>query len=331
MRTLSLLSLVSACLIGCATSEPRRTGVLSGAETYARARAASAEILIDGHLDASGWLASADGLVVSAAHAFLKTKMAIEVRLADGERLPARLIALDRGHDLALLQIIAADREFAHMAIASEMPAPGARMYLYGSAFYRHAVMVSGFMARAEPTYEYLANHSQYVRVYHVSAPSPPGTSGGCWINTAGEVVGVQSAFMNLKGSGGAGIASIGPVTAITRLIQHRETRRVATLGCGLEELWAQPAGYIKRYPQGISGLAPVLPKKDGPADKAGLKGEMVIRRIDDQPVNTRNELLDIIRTHKPGDSISLTVDLPDGKGQKRITVELGGLESRSP
>ncbi len=331
MRIPSLLSLVAACLSGCVTSGPRATGDLSSAEIYARAQAASAEILIDGHLDASGWLASADGLVVSAAHAFLKTKMAIEVRLADGERLPARLIALDRGHDLALLQVVAKDREFAHMAIASEMPSPGARMYLYGSAYYRHAIMVSGFMARAEPTYEYLSKHSQYVRVYHVSAPSPPGTSGGCWINTAGEVVGVQSAFMNLKGSGGAGIASIGPVTAIARLVQDRETRRVATLGCGLEELWAQPAGYIKRYPKGISGLAPVLPRKNGPADQAGLKGEMVIRRIGDKPVNTRNELLDLIRTHKPGDSIFLTVDLPDGKGQKRIRVELGGLESQSP
>ena len=314
-----------------ACSSLRAAEPLDGAAIYARARAASAEILINGRLDASGWFASEDGLVVSAAHAFLKKKMKIEVRLADGERLPARLIAFDRGHDLALLQVQAKDRKFKFMPIAKSMPKPGERMYLYGAAFFRHAIMVSGFMARAEPTYEYLANISQYVRIYHVSAPSPPGTSGGCWINTAGQVVGGQSAFMNLKDSGGAGIASISPVGAIAKLVAARKTRRVATLGCALEEIWTQPVGYIKRYKKGIFGLAPVLVAKDGPADKAGLKGEMMVCSLDGKAIRTRNEAVDHIRSKKPGESVEMTVDLPDGQGSKKITVQLGELDSTIP
>jgi S1-C subfamily serine protease len=327
----SCLAVLAVCLMAHTTQVARAAETLSGAKIYAKAKAASAEILINGHLDASGWFASADGLVVSAAHAFLRKKMQIEVRLANGERLPAKLIAFDRAHDLALLKVTVAGRTFVHMPIAKQMPEPGERMYLYGAAFYRHAVMVSGFMARAEPTYEYLSNLSQYVEIYHVSAPSPPGTSGGCWINTSGEVVGGQSAFMNLKDSGGAGIASIGPANAIAKLVKARKTQRVATLGCGLEEIWTQPPDYIKRYKKGINGLTPVLVKKDGPADKAGLKGDLMIRSVEGRPVNNRNDLVDFVRSKKPGDSITITVDLPDNKGQKKITVKLGELESHIP
>ena len=105
-------------LVVVATSSSQAADAVSSAEVYARAQAASAEILINGHLDASGWFASADGLVVSASHAFLKKKMDIEVRLADGERLPAKLIALDRGHDLALLKVEGKGRTFKFLPIA---------------------------------------------------------------------------------------------------------------------------------------------------------------------------------------------------------------------
>ncbi|MDX1565781.1 MAG: trypsin-like peptidase domain-containing protein, partial [Phycisphaeraceae bacterium] len=270
-------------------------------------------------------------LVVSAAHAFLKRKMRIEARTADGERLPTKLIAFDRGHDLALLQVQAKDRKFKFLPIAKTMPEPGERMYLFGAAYYRHHIMVSGFMARAEPAYEYLPNLHQYVRIYHISAPSPPGTSGGCWINTVGEVVGVQSAFMNLKDSGGAGIASASPAEAIARLVAAKKTRRIATLGCGLEEFWTQPVGYIRRYRKGSEGLVPVLIKKDGPADRAGLKGEMLIRALDGKPVPTRRKAIDYIRSKKPGDKVVVSVDRPDRQGSEKITVELGELPSDIP
>lgn len=61
---------------------------------------------------------------------------------------------------------------------------------------------------------------------------------------------------------------------------------------------------------------------KDGGAEKAGLKKGDVITKIDDKAIDNPDALSTTIRTHKPGDKVSVTY-LRDGKEQK-VTAELG-------
>ena len=77
---------------------------------YDRAARASVEVLVGGQLKGSGWFATPEGHVVTAAHVAWKAGGALEVRAQGQERLSARAVAFDRGHDLALLKVPA---EFA--------------------------------------------------------------------------------------------------------------------------------------------------------------------------------------------------------------------------
>ena len=66
-----------------------------------------------------------------------------------------------------------------------------------------------------------------------------------------------------------------------------------------------------------ITGFAP-----DSPAEKAGLKSGDVIVKIQDKPVKSLEELMEIMKTTKPGDKLAVTVKR-DGKEQT-VNVTLG-------
>jgi serine protease Do len=61
---------------------------------------------------------------------------------------------------------------------------------------------------------------------------------------------------------------------------------------------------------------------KDGGAEKAGLKKGDIITKIDDTKIEDPDDLSKTVRTHKPGEKVSITY-LRDGKEQK-VTAELG-------
>src|SRR5688572_17947844 len=61
---------------------------------------------------------------------------------------------------------------------------------------------------------------------------------------------------------------------------------------------------------------------KDGGAEKAGLKKGDIITKIDDKKIESADDLTKAIRSHKPGDKVSVSY-IRDGKDQK-VTAELG-------
>ena len=60
----------------------------------------------------------------------------------------------------------------------------------------------------------------------------------------------------------------------------------------------------------------------NSPAEKAGLKSGDVIVKIQDKPVKSLEELMEIMKTTKPGDKLAVTVKR-DGKEQT-VNVTLG-------
>jgi S1-C subfamily serine protease len=300
-----------------------------GAMVYRKASAASVEVLVAGRLTGSGWLAHKDGLVVTAAHAVWKLgDKPIDVRSLTLGRIRAKLIAVDRGHDIALLKLIGRKGPFPYLKIADRAPAPGADVYLFGAALFRHELMIRGAMARKKSTFEYLGNQKTYIRIYHIGAPSPPGTSGGCWLDSQGRVIGNQSAFMSRDGVG-LGVAMVAPTDAIARLVRTRKSASTPTADTAFEELWSQSQAFIKRFPAGITGVVPVLTVKGGVADKAGLKGDILITGIDAHKIIDRDRFMSYLRTKRPGDEVTFKVMSPEKHESRNIKIKLGELESR--
>jgi len=173
---------------------------------------------------------------------------------------------------------------FPSLPVAEHVPPPASEVFLFGDPVFRHRLLLTGFVSVARPTYDYNPGTACYSRCFYVAGTSPEGTSGGCWVDRRGRVVGVQVGFLNGP-KAPAVIAMVAPPDAVRRLLAARTSPAVATLGTRLDELWTQPKGFIARFPKGTQGVLTVVPAKDGPVARAGLTRETLITAIDGVPV----------------------------------------------
>lgn len=289
-------------------------------------RQAAVEILVDGRLNGSGWIATQDGTVITAAHVIWKPHQKIEVLSPTIGRFPAKIIATDPAHDLARLQIQAPDKKFPIIQIADQQPPEGSDVLLYGSALFRHWITIKGSMARRDKSYEYLSDLNLYCGFSIIAAPSPKGTSGGCWIDAkTGLVIGNQSGFINDKANNPSGLAILAPVDAIRAILSQLGDKEEATLGCGFEETFSQSPGFLKRIPNGASGVFTVPIRKGSSAEKAGLTSETLITHINGIPIVYRRELMEVLRKVKPGTAVDLRVLSPENHVPRdlKVTTEI--------
>jgi S1-C subfamily serine protease len=287
------------------------------------ARRACVEILFDGHLESSGWFADSEGHVITAGHALRNTAGAYEVLWPGHGRYPASVVGIDPGHDIGLLKVAALDGPTPFLRLASSIPPAGTRVHLYGMAQYRHGVSIGGQVARATTTFNYYAHLRWPTRCYLVAAPAPPGVSGGPGLDDGGGVVGTQSGFIN-QGSASSGLAIVSPPDAIRHLLRCKAPVKRATMGCGFEELWSQQPGFIRRLPPGTEGIVTFPLEPGGPAEKAGITRETVIRAIDGHPVRYQHEMIGELQSHAPGDTLALDVIEPGATAPRTVNLTLG-------
>jgi S1-C subfamily serine protease len=292
---------------------------------YERVTPACVEILSEGHLAGSGWFCSPDGLVMTAGHVMEKPEMNLEVIGAPDKRYKAHLVALDRGHDLALIQVEDAKGPFPTLPLAQNMPAVGDDAFVFGMPLYRHAVLLTGQPARQGTTFEWLGSETSYAEIVHFRGASPQGTSGGPWINPQGEVIGLQSSMMSLENAP-MGIAFVSPLGAIRHLIETRRHAETSHLGCAFDELWEHDPGFIRAFPEGTEGVVVRMPAKDSPAEKADLRELDCITTVDGKPVRYRDQVVGAIRSKKPGETIRFTV-LRKGEAARTVNAVVSCLE----
>lgn len=296
-------------------------------DLYETARAASIEVLVDDHLTGSGVVVSGAGLALTAAHVVGDRTGRFEGRIPGVGRLPIEIIAVDRGHDIALLRLPVRRTPYAFLSLASVVPAPPSTVYLFGAPMYRHALLLSGAVARPDRVFEYLPDEAQYIEVLQLSGAAPPGTSGGPWIDRAGHLIGLQSALIH-NGGAPVGVVNVAPLEALRALIRRGTDAHTATLGVAVEEIWEQGADYLKRFPKGTEGVRIARLHQGGPAQRAGLRVDDLITAVDGAPVRLRDTLLMAIRKKRPADSIRVSVRRPESSPFE-ATLTLGWLEAR--
>jgi S1-C subfamily serine protease len=317
--------LVIAACVACGCG-PRPAPQDDG-RLYEAVRRASVFVLVDGRHAGSGFFVEPSGFVVTAAHMVKGKSEWIEVVSPIIGRVGAQRVAIDLGHDIALLRIPERRTACPSLPIAERMPPAGSEVFLFGDPVFRHRLLLAGFVSVAGPTYCHSPGVDCYTRVYYVAGTSPEGTSGGCWVDRQGRVVGVQSGFLNTTAKQPASIACVAPPDAIRTLLATKSSPDVPTLGTRLDELWTQPAGFIARFPRGTTGIVTVLPDKNGPVAQAGLTKESVITAIDGKPVTYLDDLLSLVSAKRPGDEVTLEVLDPDHKPRRAVRVRLAKVQ----
>ncbi len=149
-----------------------------------------------------------------------------------------------------------------------------------------------------------------------------PGNSGGPLINTAGEVIGINTAVAaphGVPGAQGFAIPSNLARRVAEQLIEHGEVRR-AFLGVQLVNV--SPRLAEAQGLETVEGAAIVRVEPGGPADRAGLRAEDVIVAIDGEPIQTVSDL----QAHLAQQELGTTVELRLVRGGQETDarVEVG-------
>jgi S1-C subfamily serine protease len=274
---------------------------------YHRCEAACVEVLVNGRHSGSGWFARKDGLVVTAAHVLERRDTPIELVSPGRGRLPCSLVAVDLGHDIAILMARSPGGDFPVLGLAASPLRVGDEVLQFGAPLFRPGVLQPGRVARPETMFEFYSDRQVYVEVLHIAAMMQPGTSGGPWLDRAGKVVGLQSGLMSLEGKP-LGIAFLVPAGPIQTLLRTLRDAATPDAGFWVDHLWERDSDFLRAFPAGAEGLVVSGVRKGGPAAKTGIQRDDVVVAVEGKKIVRVRELLARIRARRPGEPLKLTL-----------------------
>jgi serine protease Do len=233
----------------------------------------------------SGVIISAKGEVLTNWHVIDK---ATEVRclLYDGRAMDAKVVGSDKDTDLAVLQLdtkkTPGEVPFAAMG-DSEILKEGDFVMAMGAPWGMSRSVSMGIIACSR---RFLPERSQYSLWLQTDASISPGNSGGPLVNTAGEVVGINSLGVTQGGDMGFAV----PASTIQNVVaQIREFGRMNWSWTGLQ---LQPLRDFDRntYFEGKEGVNVAETDIESPARRAGIKAGDRIMKIGGTPVTAMTQ-----------------------------------------
>jgi len=259
---------------------------------------------MQGEAAGSGFVLSADGYVVTNNHV-IEGADQISVTLDDGSSEIAELVAADPRSDLAVLHIDRIDLTPLELG-DSDVIHVGDPVVAIGNALDLGAEpTVTGGMVSAKDRTITEPNGQVLVNLMQTDAAISPGNSGGPLIDLQGRVVGINTAVAGQGQNIGFAIA-IQPAKALIDQLREGAVPRHALLGVSttpsLNE--SQATGAVVTSVVAGSG-----------AEQAGIQEGDVITALDDEQIDTPEELVAAIARHQPGDAITITATR-DGESQ---------------
>jgi S1-C subfamily serine protease len=263
----------------------------------------------------SGSILSSDGLVLTNNHV-VEHASAIELALADGRRVPARVLGRDADTDIAVLRAETSDRLPTVRLGNSKKVKPGQVAVAIGNPFGFESTVTAGIVSAVGRSLR-----SQSGRmigdVIQTDAALNPGNSGGPLVNSRGDVIGVNTAVIMGAQNICFSVASNTAQHVLTQILQHGRVRRA---GLGI-------AGNQVQLPQRIkvaTGLtqdagvrvAEVFPNTPAAAAQLGL--DDVIVGVDQEIVTGIDDIARVL----DGTRIDKRVALHVLRNGKLITVE---------
>lgn len=281
------------------------------------------------NLIATGIVYNNEGYVITSSPAYFADHF--KVTFANGESYEAEPVGVDHETGLAVLKI-KGNRQFESPAwgTASSLK-EGDWVLFVGNSYDNPSSINIGTFSGIDDD-----------GLLELGLNVKPGSSGGAVLNTDGKVIGILIAIefnrnpilagwqkglylddLALKGRWGhsdekALAVPIGQATDIVeQLIKHGEIKR-GFLGISQKNLTES-----EKEENGTDGGVLIVDVvDDSPADRAGLREKDIITEIDGTKIEKTSDLFQKIRSHKPGDEVSIAY-LRDGKHGK-ADVELG-------
>ncbi len=273
----------------------------------------------------TGFIWDDKGHVVTNFHV-IQEASAARVTLADQTSYRAQLVGVFPDRDIAVLKIDAPQGKLPPILVGTSRDLQvGQKVYAIGNPFGLDQTLTTGIVSALNREIESVTRRTIRGAI-QTDAAINPGNSGGPLLDSAGRLIGVNTAIYSPSGAS-AGIGFAIPVDEVNRIVPRlvRDGRMVRpALGVSA----APPAlNRALGLPKGVA-LARVLPS--GPAGRAGLtaftrsgegvKHGDVITAINDEPVETLDDMLNVLEQLQPGDKATLTV-WRSGKTRKQAVT----------
>ena len=284
----------------------------------------------------SGFIFNSNGWILTNRHV-VESANQIQVILADSRTFTGTVYGIDTLTDLAIVKVDAAGLPTAPLGSSADLQ-QGQLAIAIGNPLgnFENTVttgVISGLGRQITAGDVSQTSSEQLNNLIQTDAAINPGNSGGPLLNSAGEVIGVNTAVA----SSAQGIGFAIPIDAAKEIVAE------ALAGKPLARPW------IGVYYQAVTkqlatdkGLsvdhgALIGPPANGssagivngsPAASAGLKNGDVITAVDGQTVDTNHDLSTRIVTHAPGDKVVLTIQR--GSSSIQVTLTLGTLPAQA-
>ena len=273
-----------------------------------------------GTAQGSGFLISADGYAVTNNHV-VEHATNVEVTTDDGKTHSAKVIGTDPRTDLALIKIDGGN--FPYVKLADAPPRVGDWVLAVGNPFGLGGTVTAGIVsARGRDI-----GAGPYDDFLQIDAPVNKGNSGGPTFDTAGSVIGVNTAIFSPSG-GSVGIAFAIPAETVKNVVAQLKDKGAVTRGwIGVQ---IQPVTPDIADSLGLKSAAGALVAElqpNGPAVKAGIEAGDVIASVDDKPVKDARELARTIGNKAPGTTVKLGI-VRNG-AEKTVSLTLGELPNQ--
>jgi len=267
----------------------------------------------------SGFLISPDGKILTNNHVVANERQ-LEVTLSDQSRYKAQLLSRDEVNDLALLQIKARGKlPSLHLGDSDGLQV-GQKVLAIGNPFGLEGTLTTGIVSSLGRSIRG-ENDRPLEGLIQTDAAINPGNSGGPLLDSAGNVVGINTAILGPNG-GNVGIGFAMPINRAKLMLDDFQAgRKRPRLGVSVVAIAGDYADALSLPTRG--GLLIQQVDADSAAAHAGLRGGRqeaqignaellvggdLIMSIDGQPVEHEDAISRALARKRTGDSLDLTI-----------------------
>jgi S1-C subfamily serine protease len=275
----------------------------------------------------SGFIWDASGNVITNFHV-IQNADAAQVTLADQSNWKARVVGVAPDKDLAVLKIDAPTNKLHPIPIGTSKDLQvGQNAFAIGNPFGLDQTLTTGVISALNREIESVTRRP-IQGVIQSDAAINPGNSGGPLLDSAGRLIGVNTAIYSPSGTS-AGIGFAIPVDTVNRVVTELiRSGKITRPGLGIQVADEQIAQRLS-----VAGVLVVDVARGSAAARAGIQptrrdnaGRVrlgdVITAIDGKKIESPNDLFLTLEKYKVGDAVNVTSSRDGRTVQSKVTLE---------
>ena len=284
----------------------------------------------------SGFVIDKEGHILTNYHVIADARE-VWVTPHNRKKYKATIVGTDRAHDLAIVQIKAADIQPVTLGDSTNLQV-GQKVYAIGNPFGLSGTLTRGIVSSIRQVRE--PDGMEIEEAIQTDAAINPGNSGGPLLNWHGEVIGINTMIASSVGQS-AGIGFAIPINTAKAVLNDLVTLgRVRRPALGVRTIPIDPDLASEMGLAADYGLLIVQAVQGGAADRAGLRGGSeraylgntpimvggdLIVAIDRDKIESQQDLTQVMNKHRAGDTVNVSIY----RGKKKMDVSVILAEAR--